>query len=426
MLQPTSDQDSGYGEFLESPSSLWSLVEEQVPRSERAEIKRILGDAAVDLSLDLHAEVEVLLELWRDARSSCPSAVQSSPSSGSILADPPLIKDMVTQEIRMLLLSVRTKARHQGLDEDQAVSKYNPRVVSFVIGTAGRPESRARSSESRLSRPPSGCRAVNERSFSSLSTSSGIEDDLEELKDKLQISHIDEVILHLRSLLEDECRTLEADVITLQHRLEVEWRYAEALQAEPSLTELKEERRILERDLQLAQLPAPKMASSGKPNIARLLDMGRRRQNAGCILSLKMSSIPDLQYDRPLTPCPPDPRLKNPQGRPGALSCAAAYPVKGPEEPGLSSPHRFIQERTSRVYSPLCRDPRGRGTVRPPSLPANGRAAFTYEASPAAAPAPPGNTLLVPLPPKVQRPPGSSGPAPAFRRVRAHVMNLPP
>ncbi|XP_044130321.1 coiled-coil domain-containing protein 24 isoform X2 [Bufo gargarizans] len=424
MLQPTSDQDSGYGEFLESPPSLWSLVEEQVPRSERAEIKRILGDAAVDLSLDLHAEVEVLLELWRDARSSCPSAVQSSPSSGSILADPPLIKDMVTQEIRMLLLSVRTKARHHGLDEDQAVSKYNPRVVSFVIGTAGRPESRARSSESRWSRPPSGCRAVSERSFSSLSTSSSIEDDLEELKDKLQISHIDEVILHLRSLLEDECRTLEADVITLQRRLEVEWQYAEALQAEPSLTELKEERRILERDLQLDQLPAPKMASSGKPNIVRLLDMGRRRQNAGCILSLKMSSTPDLQSDRPLTPCPPDPRLKTPQGRtvrrdlagPGALSCAAAYPVTAPEEPGLSSPHRFIQERTARVYSPL-----GRGTVRPPSLPANGTAPFTYEA-----PAPPGNTLLVPLPPKVRRPPGSSGPAPAFRRVRAHVMNLPP
>lgn len=440
MLQPTSDRDSGYGELLEPPPSLWRLVEEQVPQRERDEIKRILGEAAVDLSLDLHAEIEVLLELWRDIRSTCPFTIQNPPSSScSILADPPIIKDMMTQEIRMLLLSVRMKARHQGLDEDKALSKYNPKVVSFVMGT-GRPESRARSRGSGFSRPPSECRAADERPFSSLSTGSSIEDDLEELKDKLQMSHIDEVILHLRSLLEDECRTLEKDIMILQQRLEEERQCMEelqTLQAEPSLTELKEERRILERELQLdpfpaTPLPTSKMASSRKPNLARLSDIGRRGGDTDCRLSQRMRSSPDLQqHEPPRTPCPPDPKLKSPEGRtvrkgtagPRAPSCIAASPVKGPEEPGQNVPYRSVHqslERIARVYSPLCDRGRGPCGASDRTVPAN------YETITLRAPVTPVNTLLVPLPPKVQRPPSSSGPAPAFRRMRTQVSNLPP
>jgi hypothetical protein len=40
----------------DSPS-LWELVEEHVPFPERPEMKRILGEAAVDLNLELRAEV---------------------------------------------------------------------------------------------------------------------------------------------------------------------------------------------------------------------------------------------------------------------------------------------------------------------------------------------------------------------------------
>ncbi|XP_069835451.1 coiled-coil domain-containing protein 24 isoform X2 [Dendropsophus ebraccatus] len=336
-------------------------------------------------------------------------------------------------------------------DEEQAVAKYNPRVVSFVMGMRP-PESRARSRASGGSRPTSGNRATADRPFSSLSTGSSIEDDLEELRDKLQISHIDDVICHLRFLLEDECRTLEKDIKILQQRLEEERQYLEELQmlqTEPSLTELKEERRVLERDLQLDQLPATsvltsKIASSRNPTPLRLLDLGRRREDGDSRLSCTTSICPE-QLAPPMTPCPPDAKLKSPEGRvarhsftgPQTPSCAAASPVMGPEEPGESAAHRPIpHERGSRVHSPLCnrgpeRKSRGHSPVcdQSPEQAAHitrDRTASLNYGTVLRAPVTPVTKPLVPLPPKVQRPTGSPGPASAFRRVRTLVTNLPP
>ncbi|KAM9324615.1 coiled-coil domain-containing protein 24 [Gastrophryne carolinensis] len=414
MLQPLNDQDSGYGEITEPPPSLWRLVEEQVPPSERAEIKRILGEAAVDLSLDLHTEVEVLLDVWREVQARALPPVYSSPSRCSILADPPVIKEMVTQEIRMLLLSVRSNARHRGLDEEQALSKYNPKVVTYVMG-AGRPDSRAGARESRCgSRPGSASRTENERPKSSLSTGSSIEDNLEELRDKLKVLDIDKIIHHLQSLLEDECQSLKKDIVTLQQYLEEDSIYAEELQTlpEPSLTELKEERRVIERDLQRDQLSVPKMESARdtllmrSTPLTRWLD-GGRSDSLGSQDFLVLPQRPTSSKSHPhdLTQGPYSTSVK-----PKATAMIRSTPWSHKEPPPVE------QEPASGEYDPS-KDPRFASRTSSMTDVTRGTGQ-TRVRSP--------DALYCPAPPPTHRPPSGASSGPAFRRVRVLVPNTPP
>ncbi|XP_029473678.1 coiled-coil domain-containing protein 24 isoform X2 [Rhinatrema bivittatum] len=221
-----NDKDSDCGEALEPPLSLWKMVEEHVPASERPEIKKILGEAAIDLSLELHAEVDTLLELWRELRRGTFSADQQLvPRGRPVLADPPVIKDMLKEEIRLLLLSVQQKAHSEGRDEDKAIAKYNSKVVHFVMGSS-RPGSR-------MCRPRSVIgKHGGEDVPSRVCTASHGSDE--------------------RSVLEEECQSLKRRSAFLLSCLEEEKHYSEELMVPaPSLTELKEERRVIERDLQL-------------------------------------------------------------------------------------------------------------------------------------------------------------------------------
>ncbi|XP_019064756.1 coiled-coil domain-containing protein 24 isoform X1 [Fukomys damarensis] len=177
------------------------MVEEHVPLAERPEVKRILGEAAVDLSLELRAEVAMLRALLQESRSS--QVPDSHPISdpSSLLAPPPHLRDLVRQELRQLLQCLRQKAIREGS------SHRGLRVI----------------------------------------------------KDQLSVSNIDQVAGHLRDRLEEECHTLEREISTLQHCLEVE--HTQAHQSskaapEPTLAELKEQKKAMEQELQASLAPS--------------------------------------------------------------------------------------------------------------------------------------------------------------------------
>ncbi|XP_075928007.1 coiled-coil domain-containing protein 24 isoform X2 [Petromyzon marinus] len=270
-LSPNAEASSAEWELRPS-SSLWLLIEENVPPAEREEVRAALGDGAVTYSQELHAEMQCLLEIWREVCSEN-GAIQDTvvqQSRPRPLADPPAVKAMLRQEIRLLLLGLREKARQHGRDETEVMSRYSQEVVEFAMdtqspslpvasqalgsckdsggGSAGRQKLRHPSTGGILKDPihpkwgivrPHTAPVPQElRPLSSLSMSSNLPDEVEALKEKLNVSRIDEVIEHLRSLLNEECSTLEKDIQSLQEHL-AEGRRGPALpRNEPSITGL--------------------------------------------------------------------------------------------------------------------------------------------------------------------------------------------
>ncbi|XP_028015987.2 coiled-coil domain-containing protein 24 [Eptesicus fuscus] len=216
--------------------SLWELVEEHVPLPERPEVKRILGETMVDLSLELRAEVVMLQSLLREARSSRAPAPGSRPTSdpSSLLAPPPLLRDLVRQELRQLLQGLRQKAIYEGRDQTQAWVQYSPRVLRFAL------------EEPRCDLP---AQETFQMPVGEPSSHRG----LSLIKDRLDMSNIDQVARHLRGLLEEECHTLEREIPVLQRRLEEECtraRRASEATLEPTLAELQEQKAAMQQELQ--------------------------------------------------------------------------------------------------------------------------------------------------------------------------------
>ncbi|XP_055258019.1 coiled-coil domain-containing protein 24 isoform X6 [Moschus berezovskii] len=246
--------------------SLWELVEEHVPLPERPEVKRILGETTVDLSLELRAEVGrkklpclpslpsavaevpqlslqvvMLRSLLQEARSIQAPGSRPTSDLSSLLAPPPLVRDLVRRELRQLLQGLRRKAICEGRDQTQAWMQYNPRVLLFALEEPRRDLPEQEMFQMRAGEPSS-CHW-----------------DLSVIKDQLNMSHIDQVAGHLRALLEEECRALEREIPILQRCLEDEYtrapRPSEA-SLEPTLAELKEQKAAMQQELQSPLRPS--------------------------------------------------------------------------------------------------------------------------------------------------------------------------
>ncbi|XP_045714897.1 coiled-coil domain-containing protein 24 isoform X4 [Phyllostomus hastatus] len=226
----------------DSPS-IWDLVEEHVPLPELPEVKRILGETTVDLSLELRAEfslqVMMLRSLLEEARSSQAPGSRRTSDASSLLAPSPLLRDLVRQELRQLLQGLRQKAIYEGRDQNQAWVQYSPRVLRFAL------------EESRCDFPA-------QEIFQMRAGESSCHRDFIVIKDQLNMSNIDQVAGHLRGLLEEECHTLEREIPILQRCLEEEYTGASQpseATLEPTLAELKEQKAAMQQELQTPLRP---------------------------------------------------------------------------------------------------------------------------------------------------------------------------
>ncbi|XP_037598771.1 coiled-coil domain-containing protein 24 isoform X8 [Cebus imitator] len=282
--------------MLRHSPSLWELVEEHVPLQERPEVKSILGEAAVDLSLELRAEVAMLRALLQEARSSQAPSSRPISDPSSLLAPPPLLKDLVRQELRQLLQGLRHKAIFEGRDQAQAWVKYSPRVLRFAL------------EEPR-------CDLPEQEVFQMRGGVPSSHRDLSIIKDQLNVSNIDQVARHLRGLLEEECHTLEREIPILQRCLEEEYMrpcHPSEAALEPTLAELREQKKAMEQELWVSVRPShvspnrsgpwgpPCRASAPCLASAGLLEFGLPLSSATC-LHLLWSAALDLEARQPST-----------------------------------------------------------------------------------------------------------------------------
>ncbi|XP_077373224.1 coiled-coil domain-containing protein 24 isoform X2 [Festucalex cinctus] len=235
---------------------LWSLIIEHVPRSEMPKIHATLGRSLVDMYTELHAEAVMWHKIWQDSQQ---AEVPISRSRGP-LADPPVIKELVRAEVKMLLENLQEKFLKEGRADEEFLSRYNEKTVNFALGRLD------------ISSEPK----VELSSRSSIQSS--IEEEIEAMKDKLNITDINSVVEQLKSILTEECTALKAQVQHVQEMIKKQCRsQTEGANSEPTLAELKELRGAIQKDFELYPPPVEEIAV--RPTFSCRLSTGQKNSD---------------------------------------------------------------------------------------------------------------------------------------------------
>ncbi|KAJ8274319.1 hypothetical protein COCON_G00089440 [Conger conger] len=256
MAHQSDDGNSDFMESYEPAPPAWYLLKEHIPESELPEIRGIIGGPLIDMWLDTHSEVEMLVQIWKDV---CRTRGGSAEPPRPALADSPVVKDLLRAEIRLLLLSLQEKAAEEGRDEDAVMCCYSPAVVSYAMSSSGQ-RSRAQSAGIRPdpqeapSRPQSAKSLQEVRSSSRLSASSNGEDRIDAVKDQLNLKDIHKVVAHLQSVLTEDLEAMMTEIQFLQECVEEKHQaHCQSLTQDPTVSELKEERKLIQKDLKLEE-----------------------------------------------------------------------------------------------------------------------------------------------------------------------------
>ncbi|XP_041660098.1 coiled-coil domain-containing protein 24 [Cheilinus undulatus] len=237
-------QSSDENELWCPSQSLWILIADHVPGSELSEIYRALGSSLVDGYKAAHTEAEKLFKTWQDSQQGNIGSRAGTPIprlQGSPLADPPAIKELLRAEVKMLLQTLQDRVGRGGRDEEMLFSRYKPEMVDYALGHLD--------SYQRNSIDPADS-GYGSRPSSTCSVRSIAKDEIESMRDKLNITGIDQVVERLRSILTEEYAELKRLVKHFKENFKQKC-WCQLGKSEPSLAELKELRRAIQMDLEL-------------------------------------------------------------------------------------------------------------------------------------------------------------------------------
>ncbi|CAC5403923.1 unnamed protein product [Mytilus coruscus] len=261
----------------EPPLSLWSLVEQHVSPYEQTEIKNMLGESLVDQSLELHAEIDTLLEIWRDYRYETDDM-----QPAKILPEPPGLRGRLIQEIQFFVDNVKEKAQNQGMNPDRVLNtKYNMDVIDYALNSSrpgtGRPGSaRPCSAFSREGRDTP--MITSPTGSDRASFASTLSEEIESMNDKLNYLKFDECVQHLRSTLEEENEILLRDIRFLYECIDDEAEFRAEKQGtvsrEPTILDLQQERSKMEKELLNNTVVSVSKKGTGPRNIASIKKLG--------------------------------------------------------------------------------------------------------------------------------------------------------
>ncbi|XP_078120213.1 coiled-coil domain-containing protein 24 [Sander vitreus] len=296
--------------------SLWSLVAEHVPGSELPKIQAALGHSLVDMYTEVHTEMEMWHKMWQESQQGNNRSRTGTPlprQQASPLADPPAVKELVRAEVKMLLQSLSEKASREGRDGEELLFRYKPETVDYALSHLDSCYRNYKNpvNTDNIRRPSSHC-----------SVQSNAEDEIEAMKDKLNVIDIDQVVDRLRSVLMEECEALNRLVKhfkgNIKHKCRSQWEFD---QSEPTVADLKELRGAIQMDLDLypSSLAALPSASSPLPlkQLKNRLSAGQRVSDE-TLRSLSVTSVLRPHPPPPLCHTKPRPPLGAPPNKPSS------------------------------------------------------------------------------------------------------------
>jgi hypothetical protein len=276
----------------EPPDSLWRLISEICIECELDVIKKRIGTTIVEQSIDLHGEIDTLLDIWRDYSAETMSVIESNnhprPKATNSLHEPANARQTLKKEIGLFVSQLRDQ--YNGNDElfraQMLRNKHDVNVIDYALnGEANISRHASRSSsyvesngQSRRAssvantqtplmhnassrgdglRSRQRIRYRSESRFEPTYKLDIISSDESVVVDeqKLNYLQIDDIAERLAELLTAECAQMLVDIELIHECLENEreFRYRSTqppkLSREPSIGQLREERRKLEEDL---------------------------------------------------------------------------------------------------------------------------------------------------------------------------------